>query len=289
MPLAGRRHAVAAGDAGTTRCPWGTASAYTRGMRNASRHRPAPQSVWLGALATLLAGCAPPAVETAASSSDADTTDAAAIYEYRAPDRDGIGKIYMGREISHVMGHRGARWLERDSRQREERTDLLVERLPLETDDVVADIGAGTGYFSFPIARRVPDGEVLAVDVQQEMLDRIEDRIRRDGVSNLRTVRGTQQDPGLAPGSVDLILIVDAYHEFSHPHEMGRAMFEALRPGGRLILIEYRGEDPTVPIKPLHKMTEAQARREMERLGLRWVETGSFLPRQHFLVFVRPG
>lgn len=186
------------------------------------------------------------------------------------------------------MGHLGAGWLERPTREREERTDLLVAALPLEPDDVVADIGAGTGYFSFRLASRLPEGRVLAVDIQQEMLDIVASRARADGVGNVEPVLGTVRDPGLAAGSVDLILLVDAYHEFSHPAEMGRAMAAALRPGGRLVLIEYRADDPTVRIKPLHTMTEAQARREMAAVGLEWVRTEDFLPQQHFMVFRRP-
>jgi ubiquinone/menaquinone biosynthesis C-methylase UbiE len=153
---------------------------------------------------------------------------------------------------------------------------------------VVADIGAGTGYFSFPIARRVPDGRVLAVDIQQEMLDIIEARKVRGDVDNVETVMGTVENPNLPEESVDLILIVDAYHEFSHPYEMGQAIAKALKPEGRLVLIEYRAEDPRVPIKPLHKMSEEQAIKEMARVGLRWVETRDFLPQQHFLVFQKP-
>jgi ubiquinone/menaquinone biosynthesis C-methylase UbiE len=194
----------------------------------------------------------------------------------------------MGREISFVMGHRAAGWLERPEREREERTDLLISRLPLETDDVVADVGAGTGYFSFPMAQRVPEGRVLAVDIQQEMLDIINQRRREGAPTNVETVLGTITDPNLPPGGVDLILIVDAYHEFSHPYEMGTAMAEALVPGGQLILIEYRAEDPRVPIKPLHKMTEAQAVAEMEAIGLEHVRTEDFLPQQHFMVFEKP-
>lgn len=202
--------------------------------------------------------------------------------------RDGIGKVYMGREISHVMGHLGAGWLERPTREREERTDLLIESLPLESDDVVADIGAGTGYFSIPIARRVPEGRVLAVDIQQEMLDIIEERKRNGAPANIEPVLGTITDPNLPANAVDLVLLVDAYHEFSHPYEMGSAMAEALKPGGRIILIEYRVEDPTVPIKPLHKMSEAQSIREMEAIGLEHVRTEAFLPQQHFMVFEKP-
>ena len=209
-------------------------------------------------------------------------------YRFETPSRDGTGKIYMGREISHVMGHRGAGWLERPDRQREERTDLLVDRLPIEADHVVADIGAGTGYFSFPVAERVPNGRVLAVDIQPEMLAIIEQRKRDRGIDNVEPVLGAITNPGLPAGAVDLIFIVDAYHEFSHPREMTTAMFEALRPGGRLVLVEYRAEDPAVPIKPLHKMSEAQARKELEAVGFQWVVTGAYLPQQHVLVFAKP-
>jgi len=206
-------------------------------------------------------------------------------YEYRPGSRDGIGKWYMGREISHVMGHLGARWLERSARERQERTDLLISRLPVAPDFDVADIGAGTGYFAFPVARRVPEGRVYAVDIQPEMLDYIRQRIEESGQDNVLPVLGTIRDPGLEPGSIDLAYIVDAYHEFSHPREMGLALVRALRPGGRLILIEYRAEDRSVPIKPLHKMTETQVRREMDAIGLRWVATEDYLPQQHVLIF----
>lgn len=211
-------------------------------------------------------------------------------FEYRQgrASRDGIGKFYMGREISHVMGHLGAAWLERPEREREERTDLIIRNLPLEPDDVVADIGAGTGYFSFPIAQRVPQGKVLAVDIQQEMLDIIGQRKAAGEATNVEPVLGTAEDPNLPESGVDLILIVDAYHEFSHPREMGLAMARALKQGGQLVLIEYRAEDRSVPIKRLHKMSEEQSRKEMAAVGLQWVRTENFLPQQHFMVFRRP-
>jgi ubiquinone/menaquinone biosynthesis C-methylase UbiE len=126
------------------------------------------------------------------------------------------------------------------------------------------------------------------VDIQPEMLAIVERRRQLEGVRNLATVLGATTDPRLAAESVDLILIVDAYHEFSHPREMGEALFRALRPGGKLVLVEYRGEDPTVPIKPLHKMTEEQAIREMAALGFRWVTTEGYLPQQHVLIFAKP-
>lgn len=228
------------------------------------------------------ATCSLPAVSAANAGEDPER------YSSKPPSRDGIGKVYMGREISHVMGHRGAAWLERPTREREERTDLLIGRLPLAADDVVADIGAGTGYFSIPIARRVPEGKVLAVDIQQEMLDIIERRKRNGAPANIEPVLGTITDPNLPSNGVDLILLVDAYHEFSHPWEMGTAMADALKPGGQLILVEYRAEDPGVPIKPLHKMTEAQSVKEMRAIGLEHVRTEDFLPQQHFMVFEKP-
>jgi FkbM family methyltransferase len=207
------------------------------------------------------------------------------IYDYGRSSRDGIGKFYLGREISQVMGHRGAGWLERAQREGQERTDLLIERLPLTATDVVADIGAGTGYFSLPVARRVPHGRVYAVDIQPEMLAIIEGRVADAGIRNVSAVLGTATSPMLPVGEIDLAFIVDAYHEFSHPREMGEALVRALRPGGHLLLIEYRGEDANVPIKLLHKMTEAQVRREMEALGLEWVSTEDYLPQQHVLTF----
>ncbi|MBT8069403.1 MAG: class I SAM-dependent methyltransferase [Xanthomonadales bacterium] len=193
----------------------------------------------------------------------------------------------MGREISHVMGHLGAAWLERPTREREERTDRLLKNLPLAPDSVVADIGAGTGYFTFPMAKQVPEGRVLAVDIQQEMLNIISARMASEGVSNIQPVLGSERDPGLEPSSVDLILLVDAYHEFAWPREMGIAMARSLKPGGRLVLIEYRAEDPSVPIKRLHKMSVKQALREMEAVGLKLERNGKFLPQQHFMVFRR--
>ena len=209
-------------------------------------------------------------------------------YTYARASRDGIGKYYLGREISHVMGHLGAGWLERAEREREERTDLLIKNLPLQPDHVVADIGAGTGYFSFPIAARVPEGKVLAVDIQPEMLDIIRARQAGGAAQNVEPVLGAVDDIRLPPASVDLILMVDAYHEFEYPLEMGQSMALALKPGGQLVLIEYRAEDAGVPIKPLHKMSERQAKAEMAAVGLEWVRTERFLPQQHFMVFRRP-
>ncbi|MEA2736092.1 MAG: hypothetical protein QOE14_2543, partial [Humisphaera sp.] len=212
----------------------------------------------------------------------------APAYETRPASHDGIGKFYMGREIAHVMGHQGADWLERPEREREEGTNLLVDNMDLKPADVVADIGAGTGYFSFRLAKKVPDGKVLAVDIQQEMLDLLTAKSKELGVKNVEPVLGAVDDPKLPPGAIDVALFVDAYHEFSHPREMMEAIVRALKPGGRIVLVEYRGEDPKVPIKPLHKMTEAQATREMAAVGLTHVETKRMLPWQHLMIFQKP-
>ncbi len=217
-----------------------------------------------------------------------DDEPAAGHYETREASRFGTGKVYMGREIAGVMSHRRMDRLDRPQREREERPDLLVEALPLDKDDVVADIGAGTGYFSFRVAARVPDGEVLAVDIQQEMLDEIERRKRERGVDNVRTVLGDIDDPCLELHSADVMFIVNSYHEFSHPHEMGRGMFAALRPGGHLVVVEKRAEDDDGGPVNLHRMTEAQARQELTAVGFDWVRTETFLPQQHYLVFRKP-
>jgi SAM-dependent methyltransferase len=218
----------------------------------------------------------------------ADAESESAHYTTGPPSRDGIGKIYMGREISHVMGHLGAGWLERPERERQERTDLLIAGLSLSEDFVVADIGAGTGYFTFPVAARVPQGKVFSVDIQPEMLALIEQRKALENVVNVETVLGEADDPKLPDNEIDLAFIVDAYHEFSFPREMGERLKASLKPGGQLVLVEYRAEDPRVPIKRLHKMSEMQVKQEMAAIGLDWVRTESHLPQQHVLIFQKP-
>jgi precorrin-6B methylase 2 len=252
--------------------------------------RPAPGR--LAALAALLlalslpsTACSQDAPEQRASGAAADTAD---VYRQTPPSRGGIGKVYMGREISQVMGHLGSDWLERPERAANERPGLLVDSMALAADAAVADIGAGTGYFTFRLARAAPDGRVFAVDIQPEMLSIMRDSLRQNGLDNVSLVKGTAKDPRLPADSLDAALMVDAYHEFAYPREMMTALVDALKPGGRIYLIEYRKEDPGIPIKRLHKMTETQARKEMEAVGLEWVRTGDFLPRQHFLVFEKP-
>lgn len=226
-----------------------------------------------------------PLITGGAASTGADTAQA---YTHRTPSPGGTGKVYLGREISQVMGHRGAAWLERPERAASEQPDLLVKNLPLRPNDVFADIGAGTGYFTFRVSPRIPEGKVLAVDIQPEMLAIIEQRKQETGAQNVVLILGSPEDPHLPEASVDLALMVDAYHEFSHPREMMDAIVKALKPGGLVVLVEYRAEDPNVRRKPLHKMTEAQVRRELAAAGLRWRETRDFLRLQHFMVFVKP-
>ena len=207
-------------------------------------------------------------------------------YQSRAATADGIGKIYMGREIARVMGWQGASWLERGEREREERTDLLVPALELKAGMQVADVGAGTGYFTWRMARAVaPGGRVYATDVQPEMISLLKRSMAVRGVDNVLPVVATAKNAGLAPASLDLALLVDVYHELEYPLEVIAGLVRALKPGGRLVLVEYRAEDPQVPIKEVHKMSVAQVRREMLPHALQWEKTIDLLPWQHVLVF----
>ncbi len=208
-------------------------------------------------------------------------------YEHRRDhDPDGIGKFYMGREIAHVMGHQAAGWLERPEREKEEHASKMLALLKLKPGDVVADVGAGSGYHTFRMAKVVgKKGKIYAVDIQPQMLAIIRQRVKLTGLTNVVPVHGTLTDPKLPPGSVDLILLVDVYHEFSHPHEMTQAMVKALRPGGRMVFVEFRLEDDKVPIKRVHKMSERQVLKEMEPHPLRHARTLGTLPWQHVIVF----
>lgn len=208
-------------------------------------------------------------------------------YEHRRiHDPDGIGKFYMGREIAQVMGHLGAGWLERPERDQEEEPAKLLRALKLKEGDHVADIGAGTGYFTMPMARIVgATGRIYAVEIQPEMLSIIKRRAGSMGLKNIVPILGKVTDPKLPAEKIDLILMVDVYHEFSFPYEMTEAMIKALKVGGRLVFVEYRAEDAWVPIKPVHKMMERQVLKEMEPWPLRHVETNPVLPRQHIIIF----
>jgi len=248
--------------------------------------------VWLVALL-----CGPVVVDRIAAQDGAPpaagfpspSADEGGRYEFRTKhDPNGIGKFYMGREIAHVMGFIAADWLERPEREDEEKLSTLVSSLGLKPGMIVADVGAGSGVISLMIAERVgPEGRVLCVDVQQKMLDLITKKIREGGIENVQTILGTPKSPGLKPGTVDLILMVDVYHEFEFPYEMLRGLSAALKPGGRIAFVEYRKEDPEVLIKLVHKMTEEQVKREalLPEHGLAYVETIDKLPRQHLILF----
>lgn len=210
------------------------------------------------------------------------------VYTTTQPSFDGIGKVYMGREIAKVMSHGGADWLERPGREAEEAPSKAIAMMDLKPTDVVADVGAGTGYFSFRIAKHLPQGKVLAEDIDPDMITDLKRSIAEKGVTNVEPIQGTVEDPKLPDNGVDVVLFVDAYHEFDHPREMMQAIVKALRPGGRVIDLEYRAEDRRVLILPHHKMTEAQAIKEMAAVGLVHVKTLHDLPQQHFMIFQKP-
>jgi ubiquinone/menaquinone biosynthesis C-methylase UbiE len=192
-----------------------------------------------------------------------------------------------GRQIASVMSHTGAEWLDRAEREREEAPDRALDAIGVSTGQTVADIGAGSGYFSVRLARRVgPSGRVFAVDIQPEMIALIDARIAREHLTNVRTVLGGEDDPHLPDRAVDLVLMVDVYHELQRPQAMLQRIRQALSPGGRLVLLEYRKEDPTVPIRPEHKMSVADAKAELEAEGYTLDRVIDVLPRQHILVFV---
>jgi len=208
-------------------------------------------------------------------------------YETRPQhDPNGINKWYLGREIAHVMGPGGIPWLDRPEREGEEHPVKVLEALELKGGEVVADLGAGSGFFSFKMAPLVGDkGKVLAVDIQEEMIAVLQNRIQKQKLTNVETVRCTETDPKLPEGGVDLVLMVDVYHELTFPYEVMTAIRKALKPGGRVVLVEYRKEDKKVPIKEVHKMSEEQMKKEMAVVGLEHLKTVATLPRQHVAIF----
>jgi SAM-dependent methyltransferase len=212
---------------------------------------------------------------------------ATAQYKDIPASEDGIGVVYMGREIARVMGHEGADWLERPERITEEQPDRVVDAMQLKPTDVVADIGAGTGYFSVLIAKKVPQGTVIGEDIQPEMIGLMKVKLAETGITNVKPLLGTTEDPNLPAGGVDKVLMVDAYHEFDKPLEMMRGIVKGLKPDGQVVFVEYRGEDPNVPILPHHKMTEAQLSKEMAAVGLHLVRRFEDLPWQHVLFYGR--
>jgi ubiquinone/menaquinone biosynthesis C-methylase UbiE len=203
----------------------------------------------------------------------------------RKPHRDS-GKSYKGRPIADVMSYLGADWLVRDTREQEEQPEAMLDALKIKPGSTVADVGAGVGYTSLRLSERVgPDGVVLATDLQPQMIQMLRANIKQAGARNIKPILCTQEDTKLPDAEVDLILLVDVYHECSNPEAVLKGWRKALKPDGRLVLVEFRGEDPDVPIKPEHKMTLAQVRKEIEPKGFVFKESLEFLPWQHIIIF----
>ena len=209
-------------------------------------------------------------------------------YETKSGDPNGINKWYMGRQIAYVMSHQGIDWLERPERELEENSSQLLKNMNIKPGMVIADIGAGSGYYTVRLSKLAGNGKVYAVDVEPEMIRYLDDRITKEKLKNVVTILGSEKQVHLPANSIDLMLLVDVYHEFSFPYEMGRSMLEALKPGGLLYLVEFRAEDNTVPIKAVHKMSEKQAVKELKAAGFQFEKNISNLPWQHCMVFKKP-
>ena len=206
-------------------------------------------------------------------------------YKIKAGDPNGINKWYMGRQIAHVMSHYGIDWLERVERDKEENTSLLLKNLAVKPGMVIADIGAGSGYHSALLSKMVGNGKVFAVDVEPEMIAYLYERIKQEKLSGIVPILCEEQKVSLPENTIDIMLLVDVYHEFSFPYEMGLSMRSALKPGGKLVLVEFRSEDPSVPIKNIHKMSEGQAIKELKAAGFTFDKNIDNLPWQHCMVF----
>lgn len=215
------------------------------------------------------------------------TVNAQEGYVNKGGDPNGIKKWYMGRQIAQVMSHYGMEWLERPERDMEENSGQLLKNLDLKAGIQIADVGAGSGYHSSLLSRRIGNGRVFAVDVEPEMIAFLQQRIKEEKLPNITTVLGSETSVSLAAASMDMMLLVDVYHEFSHPYEMAVSMHAALKPKGKLVLVEFRAEDDRVPIKTIHKMSEAQAVKELKKAGFRLEKNISNLPWQHCMVFVK--
>jgi precorrin-6B methylase 2 len=217
----------------------------------------------------------------------AQNTNSVNTYAYKKGDPNGTGKWYMGREIAHVMGFEGIGWLERPEREKEENTVKLLKNMNIKSGDIIADIGAGSGYHVFKMAPMANSVFVYAVDIQDEMLVAMDARIESLELDNVAVVKGSEKSVNLTENVLDKILMVDVYHEFSYPIEMLASIKKALRADGKIYLIEYRAEDSGVPIKQVHKMSEKQAIKEFEAAGFKLENNKSNLPWQHCMVFVK--
>jgi len=206
-------------------------------------------------------------------------------YSFGKASPGGTGKFYMGREIAQLMSFHGKDWLERASRPEEENTALAISNFPVNEKSVVADIGAGSGYYTFRIAERVPEGKVYAVEIQEMAVDYLKERAKTLNATHVEAVQGSEQSLNLPADVLDLAFMVDVYHELLYPEEVLKAIKYSLKEDGKLLLIEYRGEDPKLGIKRLHKMTVDQIETELKANGFRLVENGQFMNIQHFLVF----
>lgn len=235
---------------------------------------------------TALHWLAAPLLAASAPMLQAQSKAVALRYSRGATSSGGTGKFYMGREIAGIMSFQNAAWLEREEREREERGDLLMHALALRAGMTVADVGAGSGYYTRRMARQVGStGSVYALDVQPEMLQMLGQRAKKEGLSNIKPVLSTAQDAKLPAASLDLAIMVDVYHELEFPFEFMQTLVAALKPGGQLVFVEYRAEDAKVPILPVHKMSEAQIRREAALHALAYDHTANALPWQHVVIF----
>jgi ubiquinone/menaquinone biosynthesis C-methylase UbiE len=208
-------------------------------------------------------------------------------YEYREGDPNGLNKWYMGRQIANVMSHYGINWLERADREKDENSTQLVKNLDIKPGMIIADIGAGSGYYTVRVSKILTDGKIYAVDVQPEMIDFLNNRIKKEKLTNVETVLGDEQKVPLPPSSIDMMFLVDVYHELAYPYEMSISMRSALKPDGKLILVEFRGEDKSLAIKGLHKMTEEQIIKELSAAGFKFERNITNLPIQHFMIFTK--
>ena len=207
------------------------------------------------------------------------------LYTYHDASSGGTGKFYMGREIARVVGPGSVAWLDRASRPQDENTQLAIDKIQVPEDAVIADVGAGSGYYTFRLAPKVPKGKVYAVEIQDEMIASINEKKKRLNNTNVEVIKGSVTSPNLPENSVDLVIMVDVYHELEFPVEILQAIRKSLKKDGQLLLIEYKGEDPKVAIRALHKTTVAQLSKELGANGFKLSYEGKFMPIQHFLLF----
>lgn len=208
-------------------------------------------------------------------------------YIFKTGDKNGIGKWYLDREIAHVMGYEGINWLERSTREKEENTSKLIENMNIQPTDIIADIGAGSGYHVFKMAPIAHRGMVYAVDIQTEMLQAILESEQYKKYKNIELIQGDEKSVKLPENTFDKVLMVDVYHEFNFPKEMILSIKKSLKENGKIYLIKYRSEDFNVPIKTIHKMSEKQAVKEMKAVGFKLEKNSKNLPWQHCMVFIK--